>query len=152
MDQSRAARAVTVGARLIVGVVLLVAGGLKATEPSQSAMAVGAYDLLPAWAALGVGFLLPGVEIAVGAALITGFLVRSASGLAAALFAIFLLAIATARFRSLDITCGCFGPLSPALASGWTALLDVVMLAVSVGVWREARPPVLAPPPARTFA
>ena len=30
------------------------------------------------------------------------------------------------------------GPLSPALASGWTALLDVAMLAASVGVCRAA--------------
>jgi hypothetical protein len=127
---------VRIGARLLVGAVLLAAGGLKATEPSQSAMAVGAYDLLPAWAELAVGILLPGVEISVGAALVAGFLVRSAAALSAALFAVFLAAIATARFRGLDIACGCFGPLSPALASGWTALLDVAMLAASAAMLR----------------
>jgi uncharacterized membrane protein YphA (DoxX/SURF4 family) len=125
-------------ARLFVGAVLLAAGGLKAAAPTQSVMAVGAYDLVPAWAALGIGFLLPGLEIAVGAALVTGFLARSAAILAAALSAVFLFVIATAHFRHLDIACGCFGALSPALESGWTALLDVAMLAGSVAAWREA--------------
>lgn len=151
MDQGRAAGAVRIGTRLVVGAVLLLAGGLKATEPSQSAMAAGAYDLLPAWAALGVGMLLPGVEISVGAALCAGFLVRSAAALSAALFAVFLVAIGTARFRGLDIACGCFGPLSPALRSNWTALLDAVLLAGSVAVWRGARPHAQTPED-RTFA
>jgi uncharacterized membrane protein YphA (DoxX/SURF4 family) len=129
---------VTVATRWFVGLVLLVAGVLKAGEPSQSAMAVAAYDLVPAWAAFGIGFLLPGLEIAVGAALVTGFLARSAAMLAAALSAMFLIVIATAKLRGLDIACGCFGRLSEALESDWTALLDVAMLGASIAAWREA--------------
>jgi uncharacterized membrane protein YphA (DoxX/SURF4 family) len=119
--------------RLPVGAVLLAAGALKAADPSLAVMAVGAYGLVPPKAALAVGFLLPGVEIAVGAALVTGFLVRGAALLAALLSATFLFVVGWAHFQSLDIACGCFGPLSPALESGpWTALLDVAMLVGSV--------------------
>jgi len=62
-------------ARILVGLVLLAAGALKAADPTLAVMAVGAYGLVPPRAALAIGFLLPGVEIAVGAALLTGFLV-----------------------------------------------------------------------------
>jgi uncharacterized membrane protein YphA (DoxX/SURF4 family) len=138
MAGSRAARAVTIAARLFVGVVFLAAGALKAADPAQAPLAVGAYDLLPPKAALAVGFLLPGVEIAAGAALVTAFLVRGAALVAAALSVTFLVAIASAHFRGLDIACGCFGALSPALESGLaTAALDVVLLAASLHVWRR---------------
>ena len=86
MAGRRAAVALT---RALLGAVLLAAGALKAMDPSLAVMAVGAYGLLPPKAALAVGFLLPGVEIAVGAALLTGFLVRGAAILGALLSAMF---------------------------------------------------------------
>lgn len=130
-----------VAARILVGLVLLAAGSLKAAEPTLVVMAVGAYGLLPPKAVLVVGFLLPGVEIAVGAALVTGFLTRGAAILSTALFAVFLFVVGWAHFDSLDIACGCFGLLSPALESGWrTALLDVAMLAASAFLWWRTRP------------
>jgi uncharacterized membrane protein YphA (DoxX/SURF4 family) len=129
-------------ARLFVGAVLLVAGTLKAADPSLAVMAVGAYGILPAKASLAVGFLLPGVEIAVGAALVTGLLTRGAALLAAAMSFVFLFVTAWAHFQNLDITCGCFGPLSRALESrSATALVDVAMLAGSVVVLRGTREP-----------
>jgi uncharacterized membrane protein YphA (DoxX/SURF4 family) len=127
-------------ARLLVGGVLVTAGALKAMDPTQTVLAVGAYALLPAKGSLAVGFLLPGVEITVGAALVTGFLLRGAALLAALLSAVFLFVVASAHLRHLDIACGCFGAISPALESGWlTAPLDVLMLAGSAVAWRGAR-------------
>lgn len=127
------------GARLFVGAVLLAAGALKAADPSQAVMAVGAYGLVPPKLALAIGFLLPGIEIAVGAALVTGLLTRGAALLAALLSVMFLFVVGWAHWKSLDIACGCFGPLSPALESGWrTAALDVLMLAGSMASLRRA--------------
>jgi uncharacterized membrane protein YphA (DoxX/SURF4 family) len=129
-----------VAARIALGAVMLAAGVLKAAEPTLAVMAVGAYGLLPPTAVLAVGFLLPGVEIAVGAALVVGFLARGGAILAAALSATFLFVTAWAHVQGLDIECGCFGALSPALASGLrTALLDAAMLAVSIVTWLGAR-------------
>jgi uncharacterized membrane protein YphA (DoxX/SURF4 family) len=132
----------SLAARILVGIVLLAAGALKAGDPSLAVTTAGAYGILPAKGALAVGFLLPGVEIAVGAALVAGFLTRGAALLAAAMSAVFLFVTAWAHFRSLDITCGCFGPLSRALESrSSTALVDLAMLAGSVIVWRGTREP-----------
>jgi uncharacterized membrane protein YphA (DoxX/SURF4 family) len=126
-------------ARALVGAVFLAAGALKAAEPVQAILAVGAYDVVPAPLALGIGFLLPGVEIAVGAALLTGFLARGAAALAALMSLVFLFVVGWANVRGLDIACGCFGALSPALESGYvTATIDVALLGGSlVGLRRR---------------
>ncbi|HEX5135636.1 MAG TPA: MauE/DoxX family redox-associated membrane protein [Planctomycetota bacterium] len=124
-------------ARIALGVVLLAAGALKAADPSVAILTVGAYGILPPKLSLAVGFLLPGVEIAAGAALVTGFLLRGAAMLGAVLAIVFLFVTAWAQLKSLDITCGCFGPLSRAIDARWvTALIDVLMLAASAVVWR----------------
>ena len=129
----------SVAARVFAGVVLLVTGALKAADPAQSILAVGAYGLLPPWGSLAGGFLLPGLEIAAGAALLAGFLVRGAAALTALLALCFLGAVAWATARDLDVACGCFGPLSDALAPGpGTALLDLALLAASIVTWRRA--------------
>jgi uncharacterized membrane protein YphA (DoxX/SURF4 family) len=131
----------TLAARLLLGAVLLAAGTLKAADPSLAITAVGAYGILPAKASLVVGFLLPGVEIAVGAALVTGLLTRGAALLAAALSVVFLFVVAWAQVGRIDAACGCFGPLSRVLdLRSVTALIDVAMLAAAVVVWRGSAP------------
>jgi uncharacterized membrane protein YphA (DoxX/SURF4 family) len=130
----------TIAARVFLGAVLLAAGTLKAADPSFAVTTAGAYGILPAKGSLVVGFLLPGVEIVAGAALLTGFLTRGAAILAAALSVVFLLATCWAHFMRLDITCGCFGPLSRALEARWaTALLDVAMAGASWAVLKDPR-------------
>jgi len=127
----------TLVARILLGVVLLAAGALKAADPSVTILTVGAYGILPPAGSLAVGFLLPGVEIAVGAALVTGFLLRGAALLGGLLALVFLFVTAWAQLESLDITCGCFGPLSRAIDARWvTALIDVLMLGASAVIWR----------------
>ena len=54
---------ITLLARLILGGVLLVAGGLKVGNLQKSAMAVRAYELLPTAIANFLGYVLPWLEI-----------------------------------------------------------------------------------------
>ena len=67
---------ITFAARLILGGVLVVAGGLKAFSPSESASAVAAYKILPNQMAHILGYALPWLEIAIGLLLIIGVSVR----------------------------------------------------------------------------
>nr|WP_202885538.1 MauE/DoxX family redox-associated membrane protein [Kribbella sandramycini] len=97
------------GARLILGGVLLVAGVLKVSDPETAAQAVRAYELLPPVLADPVGWGLPFLEIAVGLLLILGFGVRVTAASAAALMVVFLIGVASAWARGLAIDCGCFG-------------------------------------------
>jgi uncharacterized membrane protein YphA (DoxX/SURF4 family) len=99
----------TLLSRLILGVVLLVAGGLKIGNLPKSAMAVRAYELLPVSLANFLGYTLPWIEIGLGLLLIVGVTVKISGALGALTMLAFIIAIAQAWARGLSIDCGCFG-------------------------------------------
>lgn len=99
----------TLLARLILGVVLLVAGGLKVGNLTKSAMAVRAYEMLPISLANFLGYSLPWIEIGLGLLLIVGVAVKISGALGALTMLAFIIAIAQAWARGLSIDCGCFG-------------------------------------------
>jgi uncharacterized membrane protein YphA (DoxX/SURF4 family) len=96
-------------ARVLLGVVLVVAGALKLPDPAAAVRAVRAYRLLPEGLIGPVAFGLPVLEIAVGLALLAGVFVRTAAVATAVLMVVFLLAVGSAWARGLQIDCGCFG-------------------------------------------
>ena len=100
---------ITLLARLILGAVLLAAGGLKAFKPSESAGAVAAYKILPNNIAHIIGYALPWLEIAVGILLIIGLSVRFAAVVSALVMLVFVAAIISVWARGILIDCGCFG-------------------------------------------
>jgi uncharacterized membrane protein YphA (DoxX/SURF4 family) len=99
----------TLLSRLILGVVLLVAGGIKIGNLPKSAMAVRAYELLPVSLANFLGYTLPWIEIGLGLLLIVGVTVKISGALGALTMLAFIIAIAQAWARGLSIDCGCFG-------------------------------------------
>ena len=99
----------TLLARLILGVVLLVAGALKVPNLPKSAMAVRAYEMLPIPIANFLGYTLPWIEIGLGLLLIVGVTVKISGALGALTMLAFIIAIAQAWARGLSIDCGCFG-------------------------------------------
>ena len=99
----------TLLARIILGGVLLVAGGLKVGNLQKSAMAVRAYELLPIPIANFLGYTLPWIEIGVGLLLILGVAVKINGVIGAFTMLVFIVAIAQAWARGLSIDCGCFG-------------------------------------------
>jgi uncharacterized membrane protein YphA (DoxX/SURF4 family) len=111
---------ITLLARLILGGVLLVAGGLKVFKPAESANAVAAYKLMPTELAHLIGYALPWLEVAIGLLLIIGLLVRPAAVLSGLIMIVFIGAIASVWARGMLIDCGCFGgggEIDPSLAS-----------------------------------
>jgi uncharacterized membrane protein YphA (DoxX/SURF4 family) len=100
---------ITLGARLLLGVVLLLAGYLKAKSPGQAQMAVRAFELLPVGVANIFGLALPWLEIGAGALLILGIAVRYAAIFGGLSMFLFIIAISSAWARGLSIDCGCFG-------------------------------------------
>ena len=128
--------------RLVSGGVLLVAGAVKLPDSGASVRAVRAYDLLPEAVVPTVGYLLPVLEVVVGALLLVGLLTRGAAGLAVLLYLAFSIGIATAWARGLTIDCGCFGGggQDPDAASKypWELARDGVLLLASG--WLVLRP------------
>jgi uncharacterized membrane protein YphA (DoxX/SURF4 family) len=99
----------TLLARLILGGVLLAAGGLKMGNLQKSAMSVRAYELLPIDLANFFGYVLPWIEMGMGLLLIVGAVVSIMGLLGALIMLAFVVAIAQAWARGLSIDCGCFG-------------------------------------------
>lgn len=129
-------------ARLVTGGVWIVAGALKLPDPAGSVRAVRAYELLPEAVVSTVGYLLPVVEVVVGACLVLGLLTRPAAAVSAVLFAAFVVGIASAWARGLEIDCGCFGGGGPEAGASseypWEIARDLGLLALSG--WLVVRP------------
>jgi uncharacterized membrane protein YphA (DoxX/SURF4 family) len=129
-------------ARLILGVVLIVAGALKVTSPASAAMAVRAFQILPYDFAGYLGYALPVVEILVGGLLVAGLFTRAAAVVGGLLMLAFLIGIISAWARGLSIDCGCFGGGGTIGAAqtqyGKDVLRDTGLAACAV--WLIARP------------
>ena len=95
--------------RLTLGGVLFVAGYLKVDKLEVSQMAVRSYELLPIPIANFLGQTLPFFEVVVGLLLILGAATRAVAALGGFTMFIFIIAIAQAWARGLNIDCGCFG-------------------------------------------
>src|SRR5690606_25013042 len=88
-----------------------------------------------------VGHLLPVVEVVVGLCLVLGLLVRGMSVISALLFVAFIIGIAAAWQRGLQIDCGCFGGggFDPDAADAYPKDIarDAALMAMSLWlVWR----------------
>ncbi|PZG10403.1 DoxX family protein [Nonomuraea aridisoli] len=135
---------VTTVARLVLGGVLIAAGGLKIGNPADSVVAVKAYQLLPESVAVPVGYALPILEIVVGLLLVVGLLTRVAGVIAGVLMFAFVFGIAWAWANGLRIDCGCFGGGGQLAAGQEPAyLLDIVrdFGLVLLAAWAVRFPP-----------
>jgi uncharacterized membrane protein YphA (DoxX/SURF4 family) len=113
-------------ARLVLGVVLLIAGALKIGDPAVSVQAVRAYQLLPHGLETLVGWGLPFLEVAIGLLLLVGFGTRAAAIAGGVLMIVFIIAVSSAWARGLAIDCGCFGG-GGQVAPGQTAYLQEIL-------------------------
>lgn len=122
-------------ARLVTGGVWVVAGALKFPDPAASVRAVRAYELLPEALVPLVGYILPALEVVIGLLLIAGLLTRFCAAVSSVLFVLFIIGIASAWARGLQIDCGCFGGGGYAADAAeqypWEIARDVGLLALS---------------------
>jgi uncharacterized membrane protein YphA (DoxX/SURF4 family) len=95
--------------RLGLAAVWLVSGGIKAADPTQTYLAVRAYQVLPAGVVSPVAAVLPLIEIGLGLLLLAGVGTRQVAALSGLLLLAFIAGVAQAWARGLTIDCGCFG-------------------------------------------
>jgi uncharacterized membrane protein YphA (DoxX/SURF4 family) len=132
-------------ARLIVGVVDLVAGLSKFSDPAGNVRAVRAYKILPESIVPIVGHALPTIEIVIGALLILGLFTRAMGILSGLFFLAFIIGISSAWARGLEINCGCFGnggvPADPQRQYAIDIARDIGLLICSVWlvIWPRTR-------------
>lgn len=133
--------------RLALGGVFVYAAGSKIYSPDQFAVAVSNYRLLPhEWTHL-AAITVPWIEAIAGALVILGVWLRPSALVLLGLTGVFMVAIASALVRGLNIECGCFGTVGGRRVGLASLAFDAVLLAMAAAlVWRvkEPRPP---PPP-----
>ncbi|HVE47844.1 MAG TPA: MauE/DoxX family redox-associated membrane protein [Acidimicrobiales bacterium] len=114
------------GARIAVGVVLLVAGVAKLCQPAwpATAAAFGA----PA----GLASVLPWGEVVLGALLVAGIGLPWTTLVAAALLAAFAVVVATRVRRGHSVPCGCFGETSPQPVGRDTVVRNVLLVILAL--------------------
>jgi protein-disulfide isomerase len=95
--------------RLALGGIWLWAAWSKLGSPREFTQTVRAYDATPEWLAKAIGYGLPVIELCLAALLVLGVAVRLAAGVSAALFLVFLIGLAQAAVRGIQLECGCFG-------------------------------------------
>lgn len=115
-------------ARLVLGGLFLYAGVMKGLDVRQFADDIANYHIVPAALVPLCAATLPGIELAVGAALLLGLWTRGAALVVAAMMAVFLSALLSTFARGIDLTCGCFGGSGGAPADELTVVRDVVLL------------------------
>ena len=107
-------------ARLVLGLVLVVSGGLKLFEPSGFYLDVLQFELVGPSVAAMVVYGVPVFELLVAICLLSG----RALGGALWWTALAMIAFTALHIRVLvlgqEIACGCFGSANTALISGWT--------------------------------
>lgn len=93
--------------RFVVGYVFLSFGASKIISPEGFAKEIGYYDLAPLWSLNLIAIILPWIEISVGLLLIFGVKIKAGALLSAGLLVFFIIMVASAWARGLDINCGC---------------------------------------------
>jgi len=101
-------------ARLLLATVWAWAALAKISAPDAAVRAVRAYQLLPEALVRPVAWGLPFAELVLAVLLAVGLATRLAAAGSAVLLGLFMVAIAAAWARGLQIHCGCFGGGGPA--------------------------------------
>ena len=101
--------------RIVIFVLRLVVGGLflhacadKIASPNDFSIAVDNYRFLPEFLVNVWAIVLPWAELFIGLFLVFGVFVEASALISSLMYLSFIIALATALARGLDIGCGCF--------------------------------------------
>jgi uncharacterized membrane protein YphA (DoxX/SURF4 family) len=122
---------------VIIGALFVYAGAVKVLDPIGFAGDIENYKTLPWPIGVRLAFYLPWLEILCGLALITRCLFRGGVFILTILMSVFIIATIVAKARGLDISCGCFGHATKSLTFAWHLVLDFLLLAGLLFLWRR---------------
>jgi len=122
--------------RIILGAMFLYAGVTHALDPQGFATAVANYRVLPGALVNPFAVVLPWLEMISGVTLILGIFIPGSTLMVAGLLFIFSIALGSALYRGLDISCGCFTTSHEARSISWSYLArDISLLLLAVYVF-----------------
>jgi uncharacterized membrane protein YphA (DoxX/SURF4 family) len=112
------------GVRLGAAAVWIVAGAAKIPHMQAFHVLVQRYGMLPDVLSGPFSYILPFLEVAIGLYLAVGLFVRGTAFAGTLLFAVFLVAQASAWLRGISLDCGCFGTIAETTVGPLTMLRD----------------------------
>ena len=133
--------AAAASARILMGLLFVVAGAAKSIEPVVFYWeAVSYLELVEidreAWPRIGrIALVLAPLEVLVGVALLVGWRPRLSLPAATAMMLLFLAVTGLAWYRQANIDCGCFGTLAKR-TPGEAFVEDAAMLGLLLTAWR----------------
>jgi putative oxidoreductase len=125
--------------RILLGVLFLLAGGLKILDPAAFALEIEHYQLVPWWSCALLALFLPWLEVCVGIGLLVQPVWRGALAWATGLLLLFSAALLSAMLRGLNIDCGCFGRVWQSTGTFWPLIRNLVLLGMTFLLWRQPR-------------
>jgi len=118
--------------RLVVGGIFIYSSIYKIIDPGHFGRYVWNYHIVPGSLINLSALVLPWVELLAGLGLILGVMYRGAALLVNGLTIVFIIALASAVVRDLNIDCGCFGNNEPARDA---LIRDVGLLVLTLQLW-----------------
>ena len=135
--------------RLVLALVFVFAGAVKAMDPKAFAEEIMRYQLAPWPAAVVLALWLPFLEIAAGTGLLLPKLRAGAQAVLTVLLLAFTVALLSAWRRGLDIDCGCFGTVAGHQDLVHALVRDGILLGLLGWIWiqdaRSSRLPLPQP-------
>lgn len=124
--------------RLGLGGIFVYAGGVKIFDTIGFAGGIAAYQILPYFGNYLVAAILPCLEVICGVLLISGLRIKPAAAMLTGLNTVFLLFLASAMLRGLDIDCGCFRDTATKTPPWLAFVRDLPLLAASIYIFISA--------------
>jgi len=93
--------------RVVVGLVFVIFAVEKIADPKFFANEIGNYNIVPNSFVNIIAIVLPWIELVAGLLFISGVKIKANSILLSALLLVFIIGVASAMARGLDISCGC---------------------------------------------
>lgn len=121
--------------RILVGGVMIFAGGSKLIDMPGMAESIDNYRILPsAWVNI-AAVIMPAIELVAGICLITGVWIDGALLIVTGLFVVFIAAIQSAIWRGLNIECGCFGLSDSEIVGVRVLIRDALFILAAIPIW-----------------
>ena len=115
--------------RVMLGLIFVAAGFIKALDVRSFLFDVQQFDLLPLPSILPAAALVIACEICFGVALLVGFQTRMAASVLAMLLLLFVGVISFAAVHGKAIDCGCFGVVASDSLGLGTIVRDIFLIA-----------------------
>ncbi len=121
--------------RLTLGVIFIVSSIPKLRQPYDFLAGVYSYEIVGPKLGLAIAVILPWLELFVGICLIGGIFISGSLLASIIMCAMFSFVIASALWRGLEISCGCFSPNDSNIISYWTFVRAIGLFIISIAAW-----------------